>query len=595
MPNMMESMASGSQAALQMQRNYAAAPYVQQEAAAVAQKQQLDIQQEQGNIERTKIANLVSNTDIKNTEEKKSLVKSFYGDPANKDLSQSDLASRLSAAFSANGYVEDAQKLSKQAVDVELKQALVDSKKNEADIKVLGTAHANLAGATEEQAKAIIKNFEDDPVQNKAITSKSPTFFKMEPAQQKAVLEELIMSSTSQGIQQRIAGNIRIQEMKMERAKEHDEFVAREKQWAKEHAVDKTNTKQNQSDRNTYFREDARINRAYEDKLDEADAAVVAAQANVDMSSGKASARKLIGFTVGEKDLEKYNKAVAARSKIQRQKIEDKSAVVSLFEDGDLKNKFYDKINNELAAFQEEPTPKAKPTDKAATPAASAAQPGAATTSAKDVTSSKAGDGSSKESPLPQPSSKKDVVPGNWYMTPSGPQQAPGGKAKAVDTPVESKAAAKSSELSWTEQQEVYRKEREAKVAKREADKVKEIADAAEEERKSAEERKKISDSMRLQKSMTGGGVETPARKAQAAQDLLDQTKRAKESEEKAKRAQDKADEDNRNKVLAEKARVAKIKAEMDEEERKRIEMAKKLSEGMGRKGSTIKYSGMGV
>ena len=390
----MESMASGSSAALKMQQNYAAAPYVQQEAAAVAQKQQLDIQQEQANIEKTKIANLVSNTDIKNTEEKKSLVKSFYGDPANKDLSQSDLASRLSAAFSANGYVEDAQKLSKQAVDVELKQALVDSKKNEADIKVLNTAHANLAGATEEQAKAIIKNFEDDPVQNKVITSKSPTFFKMEPAQQKAVLEELIMSSTSQGIQQRIAGNIRIQEMKTERAKEHDEFVAREKQWAKEHAVDKTNTKQNQSDRNTYFREDARINRAYEDRLDEADAAVVAAQANVDMSSGKASARKLMGFTVGEKDLETYNKTIAARSKIQKQKIEDKAGVVSLFEDGDLKNKFYDKINNELAAFQEEPTPKAKPTDKAAAPAASAAQPGAAPTGVKDVTSSKASEGS---------------------------------------------------------------------------------------------------------------------------------------------------------------------------------------------------------
>ena len=410
----MESMASGSSAALQMQQNYAAAPYVQQQAAAVAQKQQLDLQQEQANIEKTKIANLVSNTDIKSTEEKKSLVKSFYGDPANKDLSQSDLASKLSAAFSANGYVEDGQKLAKQAVDVELKQALVDSKKNEADIKVLGTAHANLAGATEEQAKAIIKSFEDDPVQNKVITSKSPTFFKMEPAQQKAVLEELIMSSTSQGIQQRIAGNIRIQEMKNERARESAEFVAREKQWAREHAVDKTNTKQNQSDRNTYFREDARINRAYEDRLDEADAAVVAAQAKVDMSSGKASARKLMGFTVGEKDLETYNKAVAARSKIQKQKIEDKAGVVSLFEDGDLKNRFYDKINNELAAFQEETIPKAKPTDKAevVAPAGAVSAPEARASAA--ATSNKG----TKDSPLPVPANKADLVSGKFYDIP---------------------------------------------------------------------------------------------------------------------------------------------------------------------------------
>ena len=57
---MMESMASGSTAARQMQQNVYGAQYDQQNIDAAAQKIQLDLQQEQANIEKTKLVNLVT-------------------------------------------------------------------------------------------------------------------------------------------------------------------------------------------------------------------------------------------------------------------------------------------------------------------------------------------------------------------------------------------------------------------------------------------------------------------------------------------------------------------------------------------------------
>ena len=81
MAYLMSDVAAGSDAALRLQQNMAAAPYVQQEQA-------LEVQQKQANLERTKLANLVADTGIKADQ----IQPEYDGDPVPAQITALDSA-----------------------------------------------------------------------------------------------------------------------------------------------------------------------------------------------------------------------------------------------------------------------------------------------------------------------------------------------------------------------------------------------------------------------------------------------------------------------------------------------------------------------
>ena len=170
----MSDVAAGSNAALQLQQNMAAAPNVQQveankmqEQQNTLQKQQLQIQQEQANVVKTNLANLVSDAKIKTTETSKATLQNLFKTPEFQEaVSTQDNPAILKmtqlALFKA-GDTEKAFELTSEIDKANAAQLANQEKQNTLDAVEISKAHYNLeAGANledlpEEQQNVLIK------------------------------------------------------------------------------------------------------------------------------------------------------------------------------------------------------------------------------------------------------------------------------------------------------------------------------------------------------------------------------------------------------------------------------------------------------
>ena len=170
----MSDVAAGSNAALQLQQNMAAAPNVQQveankmqEQQNTLQKQQLQIQQEQANVVKTNLANLVSDAKIKTTETSKTTLQNLFKTPEFQEaVSTQDNPAILKmtqlALFKA-GDTEKAFELTSEIDKANAAQLANQEKQNNLDAMEVSKAYANLeAGATldnlpKEQQDVLIK------------------------------------------------------------------------------------------------------------------------------------------------------------------------------------------------------------------------------------------------------------------------------------------------------------------------------------------------------------------------------------------------------------------------------------------------------
>ena len=167
MAYLMSDVAVGSNAALQLQQNMAAAPNVQQVEANKMQKQQIKIQQEQANVAKTNLANLVSDADIKASEKSKATLQNLYNTPefqdaVNKQDNSAILKMTQVALFKA-GDTEKAFKLTSEVDKANAAQLANQEKQNILDAVEVSKAHYNLEqGATlenlpKEQQDVLIK------------------------------------------------------------------------------------------------------------------------------------------------------------------------------------------------------------------------------------------------------------------------------------------------------------------------------------------------------------------------------------------------------------------------------------------------------
>ena len=174
MAYLMSDVAAGSQAALQLQQNMAAAPNVQQveankmqEQQNTLQRQQVQIQQEQANTAKTNLANLVSDAGIKANEKSKATLLDLYKTPefqdaVNKQDNPAILKMTQVALFKA-GDIEKASQLTSEVDKANAAQLANQEKQNNLDAVQVSRAYYNLKeGATlenlpEEQKNVLIK------------------------------------------------------------------------------------------------------------------------------------------------------------------------------------------------------------------------------------------------------------------------------------------------------------------------------------------------------------------------------------------------------------------------------------------------------
>ena len=174
MAYLMSDVAVGSNAALQLQQNMAAAPNVQQveankmqEQQNTLQSQQIKIQQEQANVAKTNLANLVSDANIKASEKSKATLLDLYKTPAfqdavNKQDNSAILKMTQVALFKA-GDTEKAFQLTSEVDKANAAQLANQEKQNTLDAVEISKAHYNLeAGANlenlpQEQKNVLIK------------------------------------------------------------------------------------------------------------------------------------------------------------------------------------------------------------------------------------------------------------------------------------------------------------------------------------------------------------------------------------------------------------------------------------------------------
>jgi hypothetical protein len=412
MPNMMESMASGSTAVRQMQQNVYGAQYDQQNIDAAAQKIQLDLQQEQANIEKTKLVNLVTDTNFKAAEQSKTKLQQLTASP--EFIAANDQSKlRLAAAIQfQSGDITNGVNTLDAVGKLEMKEVLKDLKKQEVTRNVIGNAYATVKNASTESSRTGTQAGEETtpfqslidnlPTETKELIKKEiPRFFEQTDQKlQKMQLEQLHLNASGQN-------NAATNETRLEIARISDQW--RERNYATQLQIAElrrakgsgSDAEDRRADRqyNTSLRVAGRVDYEYRDKIDLAKAAWEKA-AVVDRAStwmGMGASNEKSAKTREAKDELASNKAWNKYQDLKREAVQKKIDAIEMMPEGPQKNRLLEGYDREFEATarnapteDEEKASKVKPTPipssaESAAPSASAAKPVARPAGPKSV------------------------------------------------------------------------------------------------------------------------------------------------------------------------------------------------------------------
>ena len=167
----MSDVATGSNAALQLQQNMAAAPDVQQTQANKMQEQQLKLQQEDATLQKTKLSNLVSEIGIKSDEESKQKLQNLYGttefQTALKDNNYGDVIRLTGATLMSSGKVEEGAKILVQASSFDAKKLADKQKMMDQNTQMIVKAYGVLSAMDPKNPQKIEEAFTNLPKESR--------------------------------------------------------------------------------------------------------------------------------------------------------------------------------------------------------------------------------------------------------------------------------------------------------------------------------------------------------------------------------------------------------------------------------------------
>jgi hypothetical protein len=231
---LMTDVAAGSQAALQLQQNMAAAPYVEQNAKADAEEKQLKLQQDRlktqyapqamalemqqtaANNKRLEIQNLLNQQQLDFNTQEKADIEELKKSPGFNEKSTSEQLSAIAGKVALRGDYEKASKVYKAISDAEYKEALAQDKRANEDFRTLATARTALQTGGVKNIEKTFNNLPESSQQAVFDRVGKENWNNYTPEQKLETLDGL-MYSTSQQLQlQKMQSAERIKQMTLD-------------------------------------------------------------------------------------------------------------------------------------------------------------------------------------------------------------------------------------------------------------------------------------------------------------------------------------------------------------------------------------------
>jgi len=211
---LMSDVAAGSNAALQLQRNMAAAPDVQQTQTNVMQEQANTLQQQQQNIEKTKLANLVADTGIKTDADIKSKIQNLVKDDSYIKSSPSDQVLKMASLVGESGKPEDMAKLIEASERISTRDLLNQSKKSDIERQSIADASSVLETIPDAQVNDRFNSL-PEATRNLVIGRVGEANWNnFSPKEKKAVVQNLFETANSKLQEQKIQASIQMAQIR---------------------------------------------------------------------------------------------------------------------------------------------------------------------------------------------------------------------------------------------------------------------------------------------------------------------------------------------------------------------------------------------
>jgi hypothetical protein len=358
--------AAGGQAALQLQQSMAAAPYVQQQTAAAAEETQLKLQQDrlkasyapqeaalklqqdQETLEKTKLNNLVTDTNFKSSEASKAKLKTLADSPEFKAASDPEKLRMAAMLDAQSGNVENLKTNLAAAELLESRQVAVKQKQLDQQAQEVGNAYGVIAALPDDKVQEFVDRLPE--ANKKALVSQigEENWNKMSGAEKKEAAKNLMLNAKGQMATQLKAIELekaRIAAVSRERIEtiRQDGLLNRRMM-----GNDSSINKENRLAWTTYTKAVEGVEKSAKKPLEALDKKV---------SDAEAKLSKTWFFDAGEKA--EYQKAVTERDTFKRNQIKKEITLTATAPDFPGKDSILDNLKKELELYGEEET---KPT-----------------------------------------------------------------------------------------------------------------------------------------------------------------------------------------------------------------------------------------
>lgn len=370
----MSDVAAGSNAALQLQRNMAAAPDVQQMQTNVMQEQANTLQQQQQNVEKTKLANIIADTGIKTDADIRNKIQNLVKDDSYIKSSPSDQVLKMASLVGESGKPEDMAKLIEVSEKITARDLLNQSRKADIERQLIADASSVLETIPEAQVNDRFNSL-PEATRNLVIGRVGEANWNnFSPKEKKAVVQNLFETANSKLQEQKIQASVQMAQIRAAADVQKTQLRLAASERAKTLGDEKlvriwgtVNTQLEKIQRDSATTKERQ-------RLDEqVDTALTAATKSAFFSyKPKGSDTEFYS----KDSFNKWQQATIKRDKfIQGQLLEERTLVESLpTEAGSIKSNMLKKIDAQLSTLQLEP-PKAEEPAGTPTPTPTPAKP----------------------------------------------------------------------------------------------------------------------------------------------------------------------------------------------------------------------------
>jgi hypothetical protein len=391
----------------------AAAPDVQQQQA-------MAVQQQQENLQKTKLANLVSDSSIKVDAELKNKMQALIKDKGYTDSSPSDQVLKIASLYGEAGKTEDMAKLIKSSVDIEAKELSNKQKTIDLNREQISSAATVLENLPDDKVNDGFNKLPKESQQTIINKVGKENWDNFSPKEKKAVVHNLFESVNNKLQEQKIAANIEIAKIRakaqLEAAIERNNHTERMRGVTQDLNVKMWGSVNSAIERVQRDPATVKERERLDEEVDKAQTAATKSTTFGSLSflgAGDYTPEGSKEKFYSKATFDKYMQAVRKRDKHIAAQLDEEEALVNTLpkDAGTLKQSQLDKIAKQRATLQLE-EPSAKKTEAA--PAAAPAKP--------DVPSNKPTATKYTEQNPAKPTSKEeyDKLPGGSYYMQDG-------------------------------------------------------------------------------------------------------------------------------------------------------------------------------